>query len=350
MILKLRSLIGVATLAPFLASPAVATDVCAALLAQGIRDTSSTQVTESRFNELKANVCNSSYDSYSKAASQAASGGFDVPGIFGISFGSANANTEYSTKWTNFCQADYNLAISNSELRTYFSTANRAVLTSFDNCVNVTSERFIRFVEPQADGNTFSITFDNKRQGNATFKVIGISLTDSTTKTVMNVLDSCDVPPPFKRAFPWDTGVSQMNTNAFSIVCRRSSDHTIVVAGTTTAGNIDPVTVKPVPSPGPTIADRVAALEANLQAANAKNDTLAKGLDDLKGTTQSTLAAIGTGENLGQHTFARGHDVTPYGCPSGQFVSAIYPNAWGSNQPDAVVADITVECRKATNQ
>ena len=86
-----------------ISSPAFPADVCATLLAQGIRDTSSQQVSEARFNELRSNICNSSYDSYSKAASQALSGGFDVPGIFGISFGSANADTEYSTKWKNFC-------------------------------------------------------------------------------------------------------------------------------------------------------------------------------------------------------------------------------------------------------
>jgi hypothetical protein len=267
MLTNLKVVITVATIATVFVKPAFPADICSALLAQGIRDTSSQQVSESRFNELRSNICNSSYDSYSKAASQAMSGGFDVPGIFGISFGSANADTEYSTKWKNFCQADYNLAISNSELRTYFSTANRSVLNSFDNCVNVTSERFIRFVEPQADGKTFSITFDNKRQGNATFKVLGISLTDSTTGQVMDVQQSCDVPPPFKHSFPWDTGIPQMNTNAFSIVCRKSPADTVVVAGTTSAGNIDPVSVQAVPAPGPTIADRVAALEANLRAA-----------------------------------------------------------------------------------
>lgn len=243
-----KSLIAVA-LAPFLANPAFAGDICAVLLAQGIRDTSSQQVTEARFNELRSNVCNTNYETYSKAAQQAASGGLDVPGILGISAGSANASTEYSAKYANFCQADYNLATSNSELRTYFTTANRAVLNSFDNCVNVTSERFIRYVEPQADGNTFSITFNNRRQGNATFKVVGISLTDSTAGHVMDVLKSCDVPPPFNHPFPWDTGVPQVNTNAFSIVCRKSADHTVVVAGTTNAGNIDPVVVPAVPSP-----------------------------------------------------------------------------------------------------
>jgi hypothetical protein len=257
-----------------IARPAFSADICAVLLSQGIRDTSSQQITESRFNELKSHVCNSSFDSYSKAATQAASGGFDVPGIFGISFGSANAESEYSTKWRNFCQSDYGLAISNSDLRTYFSTANRAVLNSFDNCVNVTSERFIRYVQPQSDGRTFSITFDNKRQGNSTFRVLAISLTNSTTSQTLNVLQSCDVPPPFNRPFPWNTGVPAMNTNAFSIVCRKNANDSIVVGGTTSAGNIDPVVVPAVPNAGPTIGDRVSALEANLSTAVPKGAIL----------------------------------------------------------------------------
>ncbi len=256
------------------ARPALSADICGALLAQGIRDTSSQQVSEARFNELKSNVCNSSYDSYSKAATQAASGGFDVPGLFGISFGSANANSEYSTKWTNFCQANYGLAISNSDLRTQFSTANRAVLNSFDNCVNVTSERFIRYVEPQSDGRTFSIKFENRRTGNSTFRVLAISLTNSTNNQVLNVLQACDVPPPFNRSFPWDTSVPAMNTNAFSIVCRKNPTDAIVVAGTTSAGNIDPVVVPAIPNPGPTVADRVAALEANLATAAPRGTIL----------------------------------------------------------------------------
>jgi hypothetical protein len=248
-------------------SSALAADICAALLAQGIRDTSSQQVTEARFNELKSNVCNTNYDTYAKAASQAASGGFDLPGVFGISFGSSSASAEYETKWSRFCQSDYGRAISNSELKTYFSTANRAVLNSFDSCVNLASERFVRYVEPQPDGRTYSMTFENHRVGNSTFRVLAISLTNSTMGTTMNVLEHCDVPPPFKRDFPWDTGVPQLNTNAFSITCRKEPGHTIVVNATTSAGNISPVVVKALPNPGPTLLDRVDALEANLAAA-----------------------------------------------------------------------------------
>jgi hypothetical protein len=83
---------------------------CTALLAQGIRDTSSLQITEYRFNQIKSNVCNSNYDTFAKASSQAMNGGFDLPGVFGISFGSANANSDYTQKWSNFCQSDYSKA------------------------------------------------------------------------------------------------------------------------------------------------------------------------------------------------------------------------------------------------
>jgi hypothetical protein len=65
-----------------------------------------------------------------------------------------------------------------------------------------------------------------------------------------------------------------MNTNAFSIVCRKNETDTVVVGGTTTAGNIEPVIVPAVPNPGPTIGDRVSALEANLASAVPKGAIL----------------------------------------------------------------------------
>jgi hypothetical protein len=153
---------------------------CTALLAQGIRDTSSLQITEYRFNQIKSNVCNSNYDTFAKASSQAMNGGFDLPGVFGISFGSANANSDYTQKWSNFCQSDYSKAISNAELRSFVSTANQSVLHSFDNCVNTTAERFIRYVEPQPDGKTFAMVFKNKREGMASFVINNVNLTDAT--------------------------------------------------------------------------------------------------------------------------------------------------------------------------
>lgn len=77
-------------------------DICAALLNQGIRDVQSANISESRFNEVRSQVCNANYDSYSKAQSQSASGAIDVPGYFGVSASDANAAAEYSTKWSTF--------------------------------------------------------------------------------------------------------------------------------------------------------------------------------------------------------------------------------------------------------
>jgi hypothetical protein len=231
---------------------------CTALLAQGIRDTSSTQITESRFNEIKSNVCNSNYDTYSKASSQAMNGGFDLPGVFGISAGSQSANSDYALKWSNFCQANYSRAMANADLRSFVSTANQSVLHSFDNCVNVTSEQFVRYVEPQPDGKTFSIVFKNKREGTTSFVISKISLTDATAGTLLSVKDNCD----FSDALPFDT----KPLNAFSIVCRKKADDTVIVSGITDAGNIDPVSVPAVPAAGPNIEDRVSALEGTTQS------------------------------------------------------------------------------------
>jgi hypothetical protein len=59
--------------------------------ATGIRDEQSTNITESRFSEIHAQVCNANFDSYSKAHNQSESGGLNVIGYFGISESAANA-------------------------------------------------------------------------------------------------------------------------------------------------------------------------------------------------------------------------------------------------------------------
>jgi hypothetical protein len=107
---------------------------------------------------------------------------------------------------------------------------------------------------------------------------------------------------------------------------------------------------KPCSKPRPTIADRLAALEANLEAVKTKNDTVAKGLDDVKGSTQklqSALAAIGTDGDQGQRAFARGRGNQDNACPPGQFVSAIAATEWNSDHNDALVANIEFSVARA---
>jgi hypothetical protein len=62
---------------------------------------------------------------------------------------------------------------------------------------------------------------------------------------------------------------------------------------------------------------------------------------------QQRLAAIGNESDQAQHGFTRGGGNQNYACPPGQFVSAIAATEWNSNHPDALVANIAVQCRKA---
>lgn len=68
----------------------------------------------------------------------------------------------------------------------------------------------------------------------------------------MKVQDDCD----FAHAFPWST----KPLNSISIVYRKKPRDTVIVNAITTAGNITPVAVPAVPTPGPSVVDRVAAL------------------------------------------------------------------------------------------
>ncbi len=236
-------------------------DICEALLDQGIRDVQSSNISESRFNEIKASVCTADYDSYSKAQSESASGGFDIPGYFGISASDANANTEYSTKWSTFCGADYSKATSDSQIRTFVSTINQGILGAFNHCVDVNSERFIRYVQPDPAGSQFTIVFQNRGGGVGGFRVDQLTILDATTNRKLDPTKDCDLPSPI----PYDTN----GYTALNILCTKSAADTVVVSGKATLGLIDPVSVPAVPTPPPSVADRVTVLEGGFQALKA---------------------------------------------------------------------------------
>jgi hypothetical protein len=233
-------------------------DTCSEMLKYGVRDVQTTNLTESRFNEVRQSVCTSSYDSYSKATSSAQSGGFDVVGYFGISGSNSNAANEYATKWSNFCQADYGKAISDTDLRTYSSTINLGLLQYFDRCVSITAEQFIRYVQPSQDGKTFSIVFNNRRSGVAGFQIDQLTLKDTTTGGTLDPTKDCDLPS----TLPYNTH----GYNALNIVCSKAADHEVIVNGMTTAGLIEVVRVPAVPTPPPALSDRVTAIAADLKA------------------------------------------------------------------------------------
>jgi len=89
---------------------AAPSEFCSSLLAQGVRDTASTNLTEARFFEIKSNVCNQNYDSLQKANSQAASGGIDVPGYLGVTGADNTAASEYSQRYAAMCKSDFSTA------------------------------------------------------------------------------------------------------------------------------------------------------------------------------------------------------------------------------------------------
>jgi hypothetical protein len=271
------------------------------------------------------------------------SGGFDLPGLFGISAGSATSNSDYGVKWSNFCQANYATAMSNSDLSTYFSTANQSVLHSFDNCVNVTSEQFIRYVQPQEDGKTFAIVFDNKSGGDASFTIESITLTISGGGS-MRVQDDCD----FRHPFPWGT----RPLHSISIVCRKRPEEAVVVNATTSAGNIVPVTVPAVPAPGPGIADRVAAIEGVVGTLSGNTQALTQNIQSLSQKvstnetniviTKNRITSLATGDDTQIEPGGNGGTKT---CPKGSFLVAVHSQI-DDGGPHGIASWLYAVCRK----
>jgi hypothetical protein len=223
--------------------------VCESLLRQGIRDTSTTHITKSRFVDIRSHVCNSNYDSYAKASSAALSGGFDIPGLFGINAGSANAANEYSTKWSAFCNATYTVSRYDDKNSLYLETLNATIQHSFDNCIEKTTERFIRYVEPSQDGKTFTIIFRNTFAGVGGFKIIQLTLRDTDTGKNLDLANDCDL----HDALPFDT----KGNNSWNIVCQKSEHHTVIINAITSFGTISPVTVPSIALPRPITAEQI---------------------------------------------------------------------------------------------
>jgi hypothetical protein len=295
------SLIGVVL--ALLPISSIADDICSSLLSNGIRDATSTDITESRFSVVKGQVCNQAYDSYAKASSQAAGGGFDLVGVFGINGSTANAESVYSTKWQSFCKASYAEASSNYELKTFSSTINQRILASFDRCVELTSERFIRYVEPSADGRTFVLKFFNKRAGDPSFKLEQLTLLDTTTGKQLDPRQGkdCDL----QGSVPYDT----KPYNVLTILCQKDPTHEVRVNAKTTAGPIDVVSVPAVPKFPPSLADRLVALEGQVAAVRSEANALSAALQ----TSVTSLNSRVTGVRLRMTRNAAIHDIAANG-------------------------------------
>jgi hypothetical protein len=131
------------------------------------------------------------------------------------------------------------------------------------------------------------------------------------------------------------------NTGTYSIECTRTSEGTgdggrfyeeASLALTTSAGLYHVYWPQAKVEPE-RIAEKIAQDIATLRAQINK--------------LQSELAAMGTTDGDQPPPFTRGKQGAFYACPTGQFVSGIGPTEWNSDHPDAVVANIKVQCRKA---
>jgi hypothetical protein len=70
-------------------------------------------------------------------------------------------------------------------------------------------------------------------------------------------------------------------------------------------------------------------------------------LDSTLLKVQASLKSIGNDLDQGQRAFVRGQKYN-LACPAGQFVSAIAATEWNSDHNDALVANIGVQCRRAS--
>ncbi|RVH92234.1 hypothetical protein CN074_28855 [Sinorhizobium medicae] len=266
--------ITVALAAISICSPAASQEICAQLLQQGVRDVSTTDTTEARFALLKASMCTTQYDTLDKARSASASGGLDVVGVFGISGSGSDASSEYSSRYNDYCSSNYSNASSDSTLRTYTATANQKLLDSFDKCVANTSERFIRYVEPQPDGRSFNVVFLNKIGAASGFTVSALTILDTTESNFLAAEDVCQSGTQ-KISFPL-----RDSFNTVILSCKKVADHQYVVHGISDRGPILPIVIPAVPKPTIGLEERVAALDSRISELKTLEEQLSNKLTD----------------------------------------------------------------------
>jgi hypothetical protein len=345
-------------------SPAASQEICAQLLQQGVRDVSTTDTTEARFALLKAAICTTQYDTLDKARSASGSGGLDVVGVFGVSGSGSDASSEYSSRYNNYCSSNYSNASSDSTLRTYTATANQKLLDSFDKCVANTSERFIRYVEPQPDGRSFNVVFLNKTGAASGFTVSALTILDTTESNFLAPEDACQSGTK-KISFPLKDSF-----NTVILSCKKVADHQYVVHGISDRGPILPIVIPAVPKPPIGLEERVAALDSRVSEIKTLQEQLANKITDsvtqlgikIQSESAANLAKwdVQSKKDANEYmfgTWATGQtdQARPYGddgsrfsgqavnfCPAGSYVSGLqgFVANGGTN-----VVDIRFWCR-----
>ena len=182
-----------------------ASEICSALLDNGIRDNFSVLTTDDRFQLYQSALCNAEYETYDSFASSVKDSNLSVKtakGVLGLSGSSDKVRENFSEKYSKFCAASSSVSDTKSRFVSKNSVINNNLTNAFNECVKTVSNfkadqnlNVYVDVTHQYNFSTFSVRVDRNSASQTTIDNIL-----PNTVTCSNSGDDITLPYPINNA------------------------------------------------------------------------------------------------------------------------------------------------------
>lgn len=143
-------------------------DVCKAILAYGIHDTSESFSDKQHYQLVKTAICKSEIDTYDKAIKASKNGGVDIIDVLSLSGSGAIDSRNFAEKKRGFCESNYSEASGSLGSVTRIRKASSVIANAFSDCIK-SMQGFFGYVTQHEDKEAFSVQLFNKTGGDQTF-------------------------------------------------------------------------------------------------------------------------------------------------------------------------------------
>jgi hypothetical protein len=191
----------------------IASEICSALLDNGIRDNFSVITSDDRFNLYQSALCNEDYSTYDNFASSVKDHNLSLKtakGILGLSGSSDKIKSSFNKKYSKFCEATLDVSDTRSRFLSKTSLINNSLSKAFNECVKtVTSFKADQGLNvyidatPQSNFNSFTVRVDRNSSSKTT-------ITNISPATVSCSVGGKDIEIPY-----------EVNASKFSLECSK---------------------------------------------------------------------------------------------------------------------------------
>lgn len=208
-------------------SYAAETDVCKAVLANGVHDKFHTFSSSQQFQQAFNLVSSKEFENWSKAKDAAGSLGINVIDLFDASLGGHTNESNYGERRNKFLSIAQSTSMAKHGFNRKIEIISGSITGAFTRCIELTRSEvgFYSWIVPGRNLSTFVINAKNNQTGNANIYVNKISIFPEKGT-------GCDINPPIGT-----------NTQTVSISCFKPAESTVQVSMQTDKGNLPGINV-----------------------------------------------------------------------------------------------------------